>query len=201
LAQSKNYGAGFPAVAEFTLEYRQAVRVTSSATPYFYSFRLNSIYDPDYAIGGNQPLFTAQLAAVYQYYTVHHADVTVDCYNNSSSQDTQVILFPTVIAAASGVLDSTAMRPLSKEGVCGRIGSTKTDLHFRSKFNISQLFGTSLHDDNYSATFSANPINQAFINLAFQNLFSAGVTPNDLYAIVKIKFYVSVRDLIQVSAT
>jgi len=192
---------GFPPRGEFCLDFRQAVRVTSSASPYFYSFRLNSIYDPDYAVGGNQPLYTAQLAAVYQYYCVHHADFSIDCYNNSSTQDTQVVVFPTVFAAASGSLDAVAMRPLSTEGVCGRIGSTKTDLHIRRKFNISQLFGQPLIDDNFSALFTANPLNVAYVNVAFQNLFSAGITPNDLYAVVHLRFYVTVRDLVQVTSS
>lgn len=50
------------------------------------TYRLNSLYDPDYSIGGQQPYMFDQLAAVYGRYLVKGAKITVtftDSYNAS----------------------------------------------------------------------------------------------------------------------
>ncbi len=53
-------------------------------------FRLNSIYDPDYTGGGDQPRFRDQLAEFYDSYQVLGAKVDIDFYfaNGSTSNST-----------------------------------------------------------------------------------------------------------------
>lgn len=47
-------------------------------------FRLGSLFDPDFATGGHQPLYYDQLAALYGKYMVHHCDVEITLSNPSA---------------------------------------------------------------------------------------------------------------------
>lgn len=40
-------------------------------------FRAGSVFDPEFAVGGHQPMYYDQLAALYQHYIVHKSNITV----------------------------------------------------------------------------------------------------------------------------
>lgn len=49
-------------------------------------FRANSIFDPDYVVGGSQPRGTDELLALYNHYTVVGSKITVTFANHDTSQ-------------------------------------------------------------------------------------------------------------------
>lgn len=57
-----------------------AVTTTNSQTVYQKLYRLNGLYDPLYALGGNQPLGFDQYAALYKKYYVKGVKVDCDFY-------------------------------------------------------------------------------------------------------------------------
>lgn len=69
---------GFPDRLRTKLHYCDVVQLTASAgSPGIWQFRLNSLYDPDLTGVGHQPQWYDQLSAVYQYYQVLGAKITV----------------------------------------------------------------------------------------------------------------------------
>jgi len=52
--------------------------------PTSWSFRANSMYDPDYTGVGHQPMFHDEMAAQYRYYTVMRSWITVTFPNDAS---------------------------------------------------------------------------------------------------------------------
>lgn len=97
---------------------------TAGGTGYLY-FRGNSVYDPDYAVGGGQPQFYDQLAVLYQRYFVHASqidvhltttdDVPYTCVlvgaNNATALTTpQFCEFSGAVVRHLGHLDNTSTR-------------------------------------------------------------------------------------------
>lgn len=67
--------SGLPAKKTVTLHYATEVAFTGGVTAQSHVFRLNSVYDPLWAAGGNQPLGFDQWAAFYGRYTVKKATI------------------------------------------------------------------------------------------------------------------------------
>lgn len=62
--------------------------------------RGNSLYDPEYAAGGGQPIGFDHLKTLYQYYRVHASRVKYRVYNNSSTTAGAILygtIYPTTI--------------------------------------------------------------------------------------------------------
>lgn len=51
-------------------------------------WRSNSIFDPDYLIGGHQPLFRDMWASMYDYYAVLACHYTIRCFNTADESVT-----------------------------------------------------------------------------------------------------------------
>lgn len=71
-------GNGFPDTLRTRLNYSQSIILTPTAlVPLQYKFyRMNGPYDPDQSVGGNQPYFYDQCAAIYSRYKVLGAKAT-----------------------------------------------------------------------------------------------------------------------------
>lgn len=71
-------GIGLPDRLNTNLVYSDSLSLDPSAgtpTP-FAAFRLSSVFDPDNALGGGQPTYHDQLAAMYKFYIVKGAKIT-----------------------------------------------------------------------------------------------------------------------------
>lgn len=71
-------GIGFPDRLTTNLVYADSFILDPSAgTPFPYTvWRMTSLYDPQYAIGGGQPTYFDQLALIYSRYKVNGAKIT-----------------------------------------------------------------------------------------------------------------------------
>lgn len=49
------------------------------------AFRINSLYDPDYSVGGGQPYYFDQMMLIYERYQVYGCKIKVDIMNRSTS--------------------------------------------------------------------------------------------------------------------
>ncbi len=68
----------FPATKTVALRYVCEFSLDASATvPGVKVFRANSIFDPEFVIGGHQPMFRDNYAALYSTYRVNHSTITV----------------------------------------------------------------------------------------------------------------------------
>jgi len=184
------------------LDFYEQVHISSASSNYWYNFRLNSIYDPDYAVGGNQPYFYTQLSGLYQYYKVIAAEVQVENNNNSSSTDTFISMCPSVfLPITSGDIVLAADHPLSVSTFSTRSPGNKQYSKVRMrKLMMANLFNQSIVEDNYGAVFSQNPLNQAFLNICYKNpVVSSGSM--DVYSVVRIRYFVHCYGLVNVAAS
>lgn len=77
--RSVNLGSLFPDKFIVSMPYGEMIQRSPASTTDFYTFRLNSTFDPDLTGAGHQPLLRDQFAGVlYNRYRVHGVKVTCD---------------------------------------------------------------------------------------------------------------------------
>lgn len=133
------------------------------------SYRLNSMYDPDAAVGGGQPLFFDQLMALYRQYRV------VTCYATVRFTN------PTTTDLVCGVRVSSPGLSLNTAGMTENhlreqrmtwvktISSTGSrTVEFKLKLDLHTIFGISkatlLAETDYKGYFNSNPVTMAVID-------------------------------------
>lgn len=91
-AQIRQVGFGFPTNKVFNLRYVTPLTLTGNAGVMArWTYRANSIYDPDYTGGGGQPRSHDELAKFYSRYVVLGSKITVT--NNDSYTTGQALPF------------------------------------------------------------------------------------------------------------
>lgn len=69
---------GFPRKLRVTHKYCDTVSFASSGgTPGAYVFTCNNLFDPNYTIGGHQPLYFDQLGTIYNHFTVFSSRIRI----------------------------------------------------------------------------------------------------------------------------
>lgn len=119
-----------------------------NATPGRVYWFLNSIYSPDGAGGGHQPLYRDELAAQYLYYKVRACTVTViaciDPTTNTSTANSQVLLVGgTALPAATNVVFNSLCEDRTRMTAGPRIvllGNSNVVM-LKKRYVISQLLG------------------------------------------------------------
>jgi len=162
------------------LKYCDKVQLTTTGsvnTAVVYSFRLGSLYDPDYTGTGHQPYMYDQLTAIYNKYVVEKVEWRVRFRQISASPLTSLwcgvslITDTNVAASASGdTLNeirerSTALlSPLAAVNNAANFKSWRGSLVLRNLFGISeaQYYGD---QEDFAALYNANPSRQCFLEL------------------------------------
>jgi hypothetical protein len=137
-------------------------------------FRLNSLYDPDAATGGHQPIGFDQLSPLYTYYTVIGCRARVTMTNTDDHHPQNLYLFP---SNSSSSLDSDdQLKVMTERGLArwcqlapaGTGGSTKT---LTINWSAKDFFGKSpFEHQDFSAPMTTNPLAQAFLHVVAQPL-------------------------------
>lgn len=134
------------------------------------AYRLNSLFDPYFPVGGHQPLGFDQLTPVYQVYCVYKVDVQVrvtEAFGSGGKAFCVAGIKPSTSTYTVGTLK--AAQELQEqpnntiidasEGVTWNTTLWVADVEGRPR---SQIF----NDDSYVAAVSANPILTPFIEFA-----------------------------------
>lgn len=75
-----------PSAKYVKLKYCQILAINETAAwDYVATFSLNSLYDPDYSLGGHQPMGFDQWTTFYKNYIVNAAKITVSTVNSHGS--------------------------------------------------------------------------------------------------------------------
>lgn len=117
------------------------------------TFRLNSIFDPDYTGVGHQPMGHDQLSELYQKYKV------ISC-----TIDAKIVSDSTVMSYVGFVPENDAVAPVTEtsygERAAGAVVPMPTNgggiTYFRKKYDMRRLIGGPV-DSNYEAIMGANP--------------------------------------------
>jgi hypothetical protein len=149
-------------------------------------FRLNSLYDPDYATGGHQPLGFDQLAPLYTYYTVIGCRARVTMTNTDDHHPCNLYVFPSI--NAGNLSSDDQLKVMTERGLArwcqlapaGTGGSTKT---LTLNWSAKEFFGKRpFEHQDYTALMNNNPLAQAYLHVAAQPLNASPL--QDPYAIV-----------------
>ncbi len=157
-----------------TLRYAQSVTTSTLTTAANNNvFRLNSIFDPDAAVGGTQPYGYDQAAALYNRYRVLKTRYRVQFLASTGSYNCAVIPSNGALNAAPSDLTTftgAIMNPHAKYKTysLGALAPT-----FTGSVNLNVLGGVRqieyLTDDRFEAQIGANPAEVISLNIASHN--------------------------------
>lgn len=160
------------------LTYAQPVTlaVTTAITQH-QTFRLNSLFDPDYTGSGTQPSGFDQLALLYRVYQVKYVKVKFTVYNVTlttpvvvsirySNNSTLDVLAQDAIMVPN--TDYHLMLPYNQEGA-GPHTFTKT-------IDVSKFLAEAGTEDSLAAIITANPANLLFGTIQMHTLSGAPAT-------------------------
>lgn len=172
----------------------------TTSSPVSFIYRANSIYDPEYAVGGNQPLGHDQWGAVYNHYIVLYSKINVRFIPfGSNHYPGMLMLALNDDAALSGTIWGDLEQNRSKYKYMDtsfEANSTGQNLILKRGFNCRKFFDVKDVKDNVSrlgADFGANPTEQCFYILTYSNLDTADALGIG-YAIVTIDYVVEMSE-------
>lgn len=158
----------FPQVKSAQLKYHEQFTISGSTggiTGTSIQYGLNCLFDPNLTGVGHQPMGFDEYTAIYKMYHVWRVDIKI----RPDSDRTNMFL----VAQINSSQDTTAvtgidMNTAGERSNCAMInllGYTTENIIYK-QFNIADIEGNNVNDDNYSATTSGNPGNKPTLNLA-----------------------------------
>lgn len=172
---SVNLGLGFPKRVVSTLKY-VGFRDLESTLGVVGTYRLscNGLFDPDITGTGHQPMYFDNLTAIYDHYTVIGSKLTLKVSPKAAGQgpgavaifinddtSTNIINIGNAVEQSSG----TAARLIAP-------GQNEPQVLVK-RWSAKQTFGGSiLGNDNLQGTAAANPTEQSFFDICYQDLTS-----------------------------
>ncbi len=193
MIQTRAIGTGFPDTTRTTLQYTDTFVISGASYQTIYSFRGNSVYDPDYTSAGHQPAYFDTFSSVYSRYKVYGARIHVSLFNITSKASCFAII-PSSNALALGAAQYALLDlPRSRWVPVGSSAIEPARIsHNASTCQILGLTSRQVEDDDYSAIVSANPSSLWYYNLYLFNVDSAVLAPS-VSVVVQIfydvKFY------------
>lgn len=171
-----NLGVGFPKRLCLTQKYVAFPSITSTLGVLgSYRFSCNGLFDPDITSTGHQPLYFANLSAIYDHYTVIGSKITVRFVPLSDTQGPA--------AAAIFVNDDTTLSVTNVGNAMEQSSGTtavllpvgqSVPLVITKTWSAKKTFGGSiLGNDNLQGTVAANPTEQSYYEIIYQDLNTA----------------------------
>jgi len=185
---------GFPTLLKLRHRYVDQISFSSTAGSLnVKTFSCNSLYDPDIAGAGHQPMYFDNLMAIYDHYTVIASRITVKFVLTTTSATSPSYLALHVDDDATGPSTFVACCEQSTS-VSKIIPQGSSDVHYlKSSWNARKYFGgDALSNDNLQGTASASPTEQSVYHVTFQTGAAGAVTGS---AIVEIEYLVVYDEL------
>ena len=159
------YSSGFPKQLAMTHRYSQNVQYTHvgpNANSQYANFGTNCLFDPWLTVGGHQPLYFDQVAAIYQHYTVMKARMKVTIVPNTVDAYVSGILIDDDLTPAITTLDGMVEQPSAVLKTSQRDAEVVT---IYKNWDVKSAFTTNpLANPNLQGDAASNPVEtQAFI--------------------------------------
>lgn len=150
---------GVPDVAITRLQYNDVITLTGTTAQY--TFRANSMFDPDFTGTGHQPSYFDQYIASYERYRVVACTITVSVINRSFTDPAMVAIFPVTDVPTITSISQAAEIPRRK--ITGILPSYQTlPIKRTIKMSTAEQIGlfspSTVYTDDYAALFNANPV-------------------------------------------
>jgi len=149
---------GFPPTLLSKLRYCDTVPITSTVGSIGkYTFRINSLFDPDFTGVGHQPLYRDTFAAIYALYTVVSADIKLTVVNTSTVPVHAGAVFEDDTGSSSSVNVLMEQNTGVHHLIPAQAGSISSHT-FRLKWDCQKMLGLDPYTDiGTKAIFSADP--------------------------------------------
>lgn len=204
----------FPPTLFTMLTYSVTKDITTSGDPANISaplqIRMNSIYDPEVALGGGQPRYTDTLlgdnngTAPYHRYRVHSSAIKCTIWkpgtNATDGRDLFYIIPARDSVTVPSSLNEVQVRPYSKTVPCASMysGQPRVLKHYtKAKWHLSHK---DLRDvDNTAGTYTANPNEQVYWNIGICDVAQTGAGIHLVTVQVQVIYYVEFYELTDVA--
>lgn len=189
---------GVPDRVRAKLKYSDIIEmITGVGGGVVYSFRGNSIYDPDYSATGHQPLYHDNYASLYEQYVVRGAKIQLKAVNHGTSMSCVLMcvastdVFTSTDVNAQSTLEQTYSR---RTAVLPVASNTPSQLSlYASSAKVMGLRQSQVLDDEYSAPFGQNPTDMWYFNLGAMAMDGA-TTGQTIRVQVLITYYCEFYD-------
>jgi hypothetical protein len=183
-AAGKSYD-NFPKLAseiKRTLKYSDFAQQTATVLS-VYTYRLNSLYDPDESGTGAQPYGFDELMALFNYYRVEFANIEVQVCNTGTAP-AMVALAPSILNTDPTSVNDVASMPLGQSALIPEEGDNKHT--FRMRVDIRSFLGIKMNiDDNLIGTATSNPTRMLYLHVASEQVDTAA---KKITAVVRIDY-------------
>lgn len=173
-----------------TLKYREIGNFNAVSTQVL--FRGNSIFDPEQALGGGQPMGFDQLAVLYNKYRIHASSITISVVNRFTSNIPYTLtLAPSDTTAVAGRLALMEF-PYAKWKLIPTLTSQPVTLS--SKILTKALLGysTIVNEEQVASVVTDNPAEQWFWHVDITA--SDGLTAPNVDMVVSLNYQVEFYD-------
>lgn len=153
------------------------------------TFRANSVYDPDYAVGGNMCMRHAQMSDFYADYVVIGSKITVKQIGGSNAS----ICAPAMLWAYLNDVPTFPFTDYTQFIENGKIGyklvsdSTANRLSISNKFSAKKFFNIANIKDNVArigCPVAQNPPDEAYFNVCCQALDGSSSVSLNLFVVI-----------------
>lgn len=152
-------------------------------------FALNGLFDPDLTGVGHQPMGFDQWAPFFNLYKVHKVDIKIRTFAAGNAALNSFIAAKITASQDSSTAIGLTFDYCSEQRTIAvkTVYDPNEDTIYRS-FNIREIEGHNIMDDNYGATFSGNPGNLVKLHLAVGN--NSATDTGSLQVIVELVYHV-----------
>jgi hypothetical protein len=188
---------------KFTYHYAKLIASGAGPTFALEQLRANSIYDPEYAVGGGQPAGYNEAARLWTYYDVRACKVTCKFINASANAVQNCFIFAQPLNESAGVVGTWAlienayaalktekrakMKTISPAAAAYGAGSECV----LSMYASTQKVMRTIHDGAFQVAFGSNPsaVDAWLFNIVVAEVTNT-VSPVSCYIDYTVTYYV-----------
>lgn len=163
---------GIPDRSKTILSYHDTFAVAPGTPRGTYTFRGNSLYDPDYTGTGHQPRYFDEYMNMYSKYRVLSSRIVVESSSYSGNNPSLFVVVPDTDPLNFTDYFQASEMPRARASAILSIASrlSRKVVHNMSTRTILGLGGPELWDEDYSGTVTTNPTNMWYWNVYCQSL-------------------------------
>lgn len=180
------------------LKYMDSISWNAVAgAAYWYQFRGNSVFDPNYTGVGQQPAGLDQLNGLYKNYKVYASKMKVEFVaGTSTTPPTICTVIPSDTSTGISALNvhSATLNPYSKHSyVVSSIGGAAVK-SVQNYMTTKRIFGEqNIDDEDYGALITANPTNTWYWNVGVQSADQLSTSTGTM--IMYITYYIELDQI------
>jgi len=165
---------GIAASIKMVLTYEDLITISENAPRTQYTFRGNSVYDPDYTSTGHQPRYFDTYASIYGKYRVYASRIMIDMINGSPTSGVSFVILPHTDIVTMTTWHELAELPMAKVGQIVPIASRYAQrlTHASTTAQTCGLRPKEVLDQDWASGVGNNPVQLWYWNLGIASIDS-----------------------------